>query len=129
MLDFDLDRCANTRQNQTMEKIICIDSHTGGEPTRVVVSGFPDLAGLPLAAAVERLRSEHDQYRKATVCEPRGNDVVVGSPPVWESIQIIFSILEFWTTSGLWSRLKSSTLMLNSAQCSHGHPQRPPRLV
>ena len=62
-----------------MEKIICIDSHTGGEPTRVVVSGFPDLAGLPLNAAVERLRTEHDHYRKATVCEPRGNDVVVGA--------------------------------------------------
>ena len=62
-----------------MEKIICIDSHTGGEPTRVVVSGFPDLAGLPLAAAVERLRGEHDQYRRAAVCEPRGNDVLVGA--------------------------------------------------
>ncbi len=68
-----------------MEKIICIDSHTGGEPTRVVVSGFPDLTGLPLNVAVERLRSEHDHYRKATVCEPRGNDVLVGAlllPPV-----------------------------------------------
>jgi 4-hydroxyproline epimerase len=62
-----------------MEKIICIDSHTGGEPTRVVVSGFPNLAGLSLPAAVERLRCEHDHYRKATVCEPRGNDVVVGA--------------------------------------------------
>lgn len=62
-----------------MEKIICIDSHTGGEPTRVVVSGFPDLTGLPLADAVERLRNEHDHYRKASVCEPRGNDVVVGA--------------------------------------------------
>ena len=68
-----------------MEKIICIDSHTGGEPTRVVVAGFPDLAGLSLPAAVARLRSEHDHYRKAAVCEPRGNDVVVGAlllPPV-----------------------------------------------
>ncbi len=83
--DFDLDRSHMGRQNSGMEKIICIDSHTGGEPTRVVVSGFPDLAGLPLTAAVERLRSEHDHYRKATVCEPRGNDVVVGAlllPPV-----------------------------------------------
>ncbi len=78
-LDFDLDRRVVAHQNLGMEKILCIDSHTGGEPTRVVVSGFPDLAGLPLAAAVERLRSEHDAYRKATVCEPRGNDVLVGA--------------------------------------------------
>lgn len=62
-----------------MEKIVCIDSHTGGEPTRVVVSGFPDLVGLPLTVARERLRAVHDAYRKATVCEPRGNDVLVGA--------------------------------------------------
>lgn len=83
--DFDLDPDRVTRQNSGMEKIICIDSHTGGEPTRVVVAGFPDLSGLSLPAAVERLRGEHDHYRKAAVCEPRGNDVVVGAlllPPV-----------------------------------------------
>ncbi|MDP2367585.1 proline racemase family protein, partial [Rhodoferax sp.] len=68
-----------------MEKIQCVDSHTGGEPTRLVVCGFPDLAGLPLPEAVSVLRSRHDHYRKATVCEPRGNDVLVGAlllPPV-----------------------------------------------
>lgn len=68
-----------------MEKIQCVDSHTGGEPTRLVLAGFPDVAGLPLADAVHRLRTRHDHYRKATVCEPRGNDVLVGAlllPPV-----------------------------------------------
>ncbi len=83
--DFDLDRAGRGRHNGGMEKIVCIDSHTGGEPTRVVVSGFPDVAGLPLEQAVQRLRAEHDSYRKATVCEPRGNDVLVGAlllPPV-----------------------------------------------
>ena len=62
-----------------MERIQCIDSHTGGEPTRLVLSGFPDLADLPLPQAVELLRTRHDRYRKATVCEPRGNDVMVGA--------------------------------------------------
>ena len=66
-------------QNLSMEKIQCVDSHTGGEPTRLVVSGFPDLAGLPLPEAVSVLRSRHDHYRKATVCEPRGHDVLVGA--------------------------------------------------
>ena len=65
--------------NGAMEIIQCIDSHTGGEPTRLVVSGFPDLADLPLPQAVELLRTRHDHYRKATVCEPRGNDVLVGA--------------------------------------------------
>ncbi len=62
-----------------MLKIHCLDSHTGGEPTRVVLSGFPDMGSEPLAAVVERLRSEHDHYRRATVCEPRASDVVVGA--------------------------------------------------
>ena len=77
--DFDLDHSHALGQTSGMEEIICIDSHTGGEPTRVVVSGFPDLAGLPLPAALDRLRSQYDPYRRATVCEPRGNDVVVGA--------------------------------------------------
>ena len=62
-----------------MEKIQCIDSHTGGEPTRLVMAGFPDLAGLPLPEVVSVLRDQHDRYRRAAVCEPRGNDVMVGA--------------------------------------------------
>ena len=62
-----------------METIQCIDSHTGGEPTRLVLSGFPELGDMALPEAVELLRTRHDRYRKATVCEPRGNDVMVGA--------------------------------------------------
>jgi len=62
-----------------MEKIVCLDSHTGGEPTRLVLSGFPDMGQLPLREVVQQLRSRHDRYRAATVCEPRGSDVVVGA--------------------------------------------------
>jgi 4-hydroxyproline epimerase len=56
-----------------------IDSHTGGEPTRVVVSGGPDLGTGPLAERLERFRSEHDSFRSAVVNEPRGSDVMVGA--------------------------------------------------
>ena len=62
-----------------MDKIACVDSHTGGEPTRVVLSGFPDLGQLPLDEVVRVLRAQHDRYRQAAVCEPRGNDVIVGA--------------------------------------------------
>ena len=62
-----------------MQTLECIDSHTGGEPTRVVLSGQPDLSGLSLPEAVERLRASHDALRRAIVCEPRGNDVLVGA--------------------------------------------------
>lgn len=62
-----------------MEKLVCIDSHTGGEPTRLVLSGFPDLGNAPLPEVVKQLRERHDHYRSATVAEPRGSDVVVGA--------------------------------------------------
>ncbi|MBX3441310.1 MAG: proline racemase family protein [Planctomyces sp.] len=56
-----------------------IDTHTGGEPTRVVVHGGPDLgAGTP-AQIRERFRSHGDAFRSAVVNEPRGSDVMVGA--------------------------------------------------
>jgi 4-hydroxyproline epimerase len=56
-----------------------IDSHTGGEPTRLVVSGGPDLGAGPLKDRLERFRTEHDGFRSAVVNEPRGSDVMVGA--------------------------------------------------
>jgi 4-hydroxyproline epimerase len=61
------------------ETIRVIDSHTGGEPTRLVISGGPDLGSGPLNARLERLRTEHDDFRSAVVNEPRGSDVMVGA--------------------------------------------------
>lgn len=56
-----------------------IDSRTGGESTRCVISGGPDLGGGALFERRQRFRDEHDAWRKASVCEPRGSDVVVGA--------------------------------------------------
>jgi 4-hydroxyproline epimerase len=56
-----------------------IDSHTGGEPTRLVVRGGPDLGNGPLAERLERFRAKHDDFRSAVVNEPRGSDVMVGA--------------------------------------------------
>jgi 4-hydroxyproline epimerase len=61
------------------QKVRVIDSHTGGEPTRVVVSGGPDLGTGPLSKRLERFREEHDGFRSAVVNEPRGSDVMVGA--------------------------------------------------
>lgn len=56
-----------------------IDSHTGGEPTRVVISGAPDLGNGPLSERLQRFRRDHDNFRSAVVNEPRGSDVMVGA--------------------------------------------------
>jgi 4-hydroxyproline epimerase len=62
-----------------MKRIRIIDSHTGGEPTRTVISGYPDLGSGSMAERLERLKTEHDDYRSAVVNEPRGSDAVVGA--------------------------------------------------
>jgi 4-hydroxyproline epimerase len=62
-----------------MKRIQVVDSHTGGEPTRVVIAGGPDLGRGPLAERAKRLRDEHDTFRSCVVNEPRGSDVIVGA--------------------------------------------------
>jgi 4-hydroxyproline epimerase len=61
-----------------VRRVRVVDSHTGGEPTRLVVAGGPDLGGGPFSERLERFRSAHDDFRSAVVNEPRGSDVVVG---------------------------------------------------
>jgi len=60
-------------------RVKIIDSHTGGEPTRLVVKGGPDLGQGSLADRLERFRTDYDDFRSAVVNEPRGSDVIVGA--------------------------------------------------
>jgi 4-hydroxyproline epimerase len=60
-------------------KIRVIDSHTGGEPTRIVIEGGPALGTGPMSERMDRFRTQFDQYRSAIVNEPRGNDAMVGA--------------------------------------------------
>jgi 4-hydroxyproline epimerase len=62
-----------------MRKVRVIDSHTGGEPTRVVIAGGPDLGVGSMAERLALFREEHDRFRSAVVNEPRGSDVMVGA--------------------------------------------------
>src|SRR5215216_5815636 len=71
-----------------IRRVEVIDSHTGGEPTRVVISGGPELGNDALSNRVARFRNEYDDFRCAVVNEPRGSDAVVGAllcPPVDKS--------------------------------------------
>ena len=71
-----------------MKRIQVIDSHTGGEPTRVVISGGPDLGGSSVAEQLKVFAAQHDRFRSAVVNEPRGSDVLVGAllcPPADKS--------------------------------------------
>ena len=60
-------------------KIRIIDSHTEGEPTRLVYEGFPYLGDGSIQEKLQQLKMHHDQWRKAVILEPRGNDILVGA--------------------------------------------------
>jgi 4-hydroxyproline epimerase len=67
------------------DRLEVIDSHTEGEPTRVVVSGWPRLQADDMAGRRSELERSWADLRQAVVCEPRGHDAVVGAlltPPV-----------------------------------------------
>jgi 4-hydroxyproline epimerase len=63
----------------TPRRIRVVDSHTGGEPTRLVVNGGPDLGSGPIADRLRCFRAQYDDFRSAVVNEPRGSDVIVGA--------------------------------------------------
>ena len=62
-----------------IRRVQVIDSHTAGEPTRVVISGGPELGRGDLASRLELLRTRHDAFRTGVVLEPRGSEAVVGA--------------------------------------------------
>ena len=62
-----------------IRRVRVIDSHTDGEPTRMVVSGGPDLGSGPMAERMTRFRDQFDDFRCATVNEPRGHEAIVGA--------------------------------------------------
>lgn len=66
-------------QNSSTQRIQVIDSHTGGEPTRLVIDGFPELGSASMTERRSLLAQHHDRWRTSTVLEPRGSDVMVGA--------------------------------------------------
>ena len=67
------------RPEPTSRRVRVVDSHTEGEPTRVVVAGGPELGSGTLAERRDRFREAHDAFRRSLVREPRGSEVIVGA--------------------------------------------------
>ncbi len=89
--------------SSSSSRLQVIDSHTGGEPTRVVIAGGPDLGSGTVAERLARFRDQHDAFRSAVVNEPRGSDVMVGAllvPPHDPSCQ--FGVIFFNNVGTLW---------------------------
>ena len=79
-----------------MKRIPFLDSHTGGEPTRLIETPPFDLGTGSVADKLSRLKKDHDDFRSTVLNEPRGSDVLVGAllvPPNDPSCQ--FGVILF----------------------------------
>jgi len=79
-----------------MIRIPFLDSHTGGEPTRLITSLPFDLGTGPVADKLSALKKNHDDLRRTVLLEPRGSDVLVGAylvPPTDPTCQ--FGVIYF----------------------------------
>ncbi len=79
-----------------MKKIPFLDSHTGGEPTRLIPSLPFDLGTGSVADKLSTLKKNHDDLRRTVLLEPRGSDVLVGAylvPPADPTCQ--FGVIYF----------------------------------
>jgi 4-hydroxyproline epimerase len=97
-----------------MNRIVAIDSHTEGEPTRVVVSGGPELGSGTLAERARRFGREFDWFRSAVVNEPRGSDVLVGAlivPPDETATHAVCGVI-FFNNVGLLNACGHGTIGL-----------------
>jgi 4-hydroxyproline epimerase len=70
--------CNGQNMRHFIQPIQVIDSHTGGEPTRIIVEGGPDLGRGPMAERLLCFQQQFDHLRRAIIHEPRGNEVMVG---------------------------------------------------
>jgi 4-hydroxyproline epimerase len=61
------------------KRIHIIDSHTEGEPTRVVIEGGPPLGNGSVKERLQIFRDRYDHFRSAIVSEPRGSEALVGA--------------------------------------------------
>lgn len=82
-----------------MTPLRVIDSHTGGEPTRLVVEGLPELQGS-VQEKLDAMRRDHDLVRRCLCLEPRGNEVAVGAALFSPSLEACLADIVFFNNEG-----------------------------
>ncbi len=102
-----------------IESFRAIDSHTGGEPTRVVLAESLGLQGDSLAQMGADFSTRFDHYRAGFVCEPRGSDIVVGALLV-PGVRAEFGVI-FFNNIGLLGMCGHGTIGLARTLLHLGH--------
>ena len=107
----------------SLQRVEVIDSHTEGEPTRVVVRGAPDLGGGNVAAQAQVFRERFDTFRSAVVNEPRGGDAWVGALMVPATSPAAVCGVIFFNNVGLLHSCGHGTIGLGATLAHRGRIQ------
>jgi 4-hydroxyproline epimerase len=67
------------RRVHALKQVRVVDSHTGGEPTRTIVAGGPDLGDGNVHQRMLLFQKNHGPFRRALVTEPRSSEAMVGA--------------------------------------------------
>ena len=75
----EISKLKNWSPPKNWQEIQTIDAHTGGEPLRIVISGYPELRGNTLLEKRADAIDNHDEIRKTLMWEPRGHADMYGA--------------------------------------------------
>ena len=75
----NISKLKNWTPPKNWQEIKTIDAHTGGEPLRIIIDGYPDLVGQTLLEKRTYAQKNHDNFRKAFLWEPRGHADMYGA--------------------------------------------------
>lgn len=104
-----------------------VETHTVGEPTRIITSGFPECVGTSMMEKKQYLEQHYDHLRSALMCEPRGHDDMVGAlivPKTNEQahIGVIFMDSERWVNMCGHATIGCATFALESGLVAKSEP-------
>ena len=107
------------RLSDYTNSFITIESHTVGEPTRVVLSGFPEPEGDTMIARKEFYEKNYDHYRQALMAEPRGHNDMVGAlllPPIHDEadLGVIYMDTNRWINMCGHATIGTATVAVNA---------------
>ncbi len=107
------------------------EMHTGGEPTRIILSGYPELTGRSLLDKRREARERHDHLRRLLMREPRGHKEMYGALLVEPDHPEADIAVLFLHNEGYSTMCGHAVLALGRFAVDHGlvDPQEPETLV
>lgn len=108
-------------------KISVVEMHTGGEPLRVILSGYPEIRGDSLLEKRRYVRQHLDELRRALMFEPRGHYDMYGALLVTSELDEADLAVLFMHNQGYSTMCGHGVVALGRLAVDYGLVRAPPR--